>query len=321
MPKEFNGDVELLTGTAHPILSYKIGEILGKTVHQAVKERFADGEPHIQIPVNVRNKDVYIIQPTCPPNVAQNKVDLTLIINAAKLASAREITAVTPYFGYARQDRKARPRTPISAKVAAQDIERAGASRIITVDIHNEAVQGFVNIPWDFLYASYGLIPAIEQLALRDIVIASPDIGGFKGAFAYAKRLKATGVAAVFKERDLSLANKSEALDMIGDVKDKDVIIRDDMIDTGGTLVNAARLIKERGARSVRAAITHGLFSGPALEKISDSPIEQLFVTNSIPLRTEVIKHPKIEEVDIAPLLALAIRYTHTGESISEKLL
>lgn len=241
------------------------------------------------------------------------------MIDAAKRSSASEITAVIPYFGYSRQDRKDRSRVPISAAVVAREIEAAGADRIVTLDLHSETEEGFVSIPWDNLHTSIAMIPVLKDHFSNDnLVVASPDKGGMSRATAYAKRLQAQGVAMVFKQRDVDVANKSEALGMMGDVEGKDVLIVDDLIDTAGTIANATRLLKKHYAKSVAIAATHGLFSDLALSNISDSPIDCVFVTDSAQLRDEVLKNPKIKVISIAPLLAEAIKRIYVGVSLSE---
>lgn len=314
-----NGFV-LLTGTANLKLAQNIGKILGKNVDETMST-FADGEKRIFIPENLRRREVFIIQPTCPP-VDANIMELLLIIDAAKRASASEITAVIPYFGYSRQDRKDRPRVPISAALVAGLIEYAGADRILTIDIHSEQEPGFVNIPWDNLYASFSLLPKLkEHFNSGNLVVASPDKGGVLKATFYAELLDTEGIAIVFKERDITKKNESKALDLIGDVKGKNVLIVDDMIDTGGTLFEAARLLKERGANSICAAATHGLFSELAAKKIEDSVIEKIFITDSVPIKAEILNSPKIVIISVANLLAEAIKCIYNGDSISEKLI
>lgn len=314
-----NGFV-LLTGTANLKLAKDVASILGKTVHQTVST-FADGEKRIVIPENLRKRDVFIIQPTCPP-VDSNLMELLLMIDAAKRASASEITAVIPYFGYSRQDRKERSRVPISAALVAGLIEHAGADRIVTLDIHSEQEPGFVNIPWDNLYSSYSLLPVLKEYYLgKNLVLASPDKGGVLKATFYADLLNAEGLAIVFKERDVAKKNESQALDLIGNVKNKDVLLVDDMIDTAGTIYEAAKLIKERGAKSISAAATHGLFSDPAPKKIADAPLDKIIITDSVPLRAEILKDPRIKIVSVAKLLAEAINCFYNGDSISEKLI
>lgn len=309
-------EFEILTGTANIPLARAIGRILKKEI-QETAGTFGDGETRIVLQGNMRRRDTFIVQPTSP-NVNINLMQLLLMIDAARRSSAGEITAVMPYFGYARQDRKDQPRVPISAARVARMIQNAGADRIVTLDIHSEQEAGVVDIPWDNLYASSELIPIIKEKGLTNLVVASPDKGGTARATAYAKRLGASGVAMVYKERDTEVANHSEALDMIGRVEDSDVLIVDDIIDTAGTIVNAAKLLMSRGARSVSVAATHGLFSNPALERISDSFISQIFVTDSVYLKPEVLSNPKIQVISVAPLLSEVIKRLYVGESLSE---
>lgn len=313
-----NGFV-LLTGSANFKLAKDIASHLKKQVHETVSE-FADGEKRIIIPENLRRRDVFIIQPTCPP-VNNNIMELFLIIDAAKRSSASEITAVIPYFGYSRQDRKDRPRVPISASLVAGLIEYAGADRIVTIDIHSEQEPGFIKIPWDNLYGSYSFLPELRRKFKSNLVVASPDKGGVPKATFYATLLNAEGFAVVFKQRDIAKENISQALDMIGDVLDKDVLIVDDMIDTAGTICEAADLIKKKGAKTISVAATHGIFSDPALERISKSAIEQIYITDTIPLKKTVSQNPKIKVVSVAPLLAEAIKCIYNGDSMSEKLI
>jgi len=313
-----NGFV-LLTGTANLKLAKDVAKILGKDADETVST-FADGEKRIVIPENLRKRDVFIIQPTCPP-VDSNIMELLLIIDAAKRSSASEITAIIPYFGYSRQDRKDRPRVPISASLVAGLIEYAGADRIVTVDIHSEQEPGFVKIPWDVLYGSYSFLSELKKHFGKNLVVASPDKGGVPKATFFADLLDADGVAIVFKERDVHQKNESEAFEMIGDVRDKDVLIVDDMIDTAGTVCEAAKLIKDRGAKSISVAATHGLFSDPAPERIKKSPLDMIFVTDTVPVRKEMLVNPKVKVVSIAKLLAEAINCIYNGDSISGKLI
>lgn len=312
-------DFVLLTGNSNPQLAGQVAKILNTTVYNPI-QKFADGESRVQIPINIRRGSVVIIQSTCPPDVDRNIIELLLMIDAAKRASADEVIVIIPYFGYARQDRKDRPRVPISSSVIAQAIEFTGADKICTLDIHSEQLQGFVKAPWDNLYGSYSLIPRIEKENFNDLVVASPDKGGVPTATAYARRLSATGVAIVYKDRDVH-TNHSEALDIIGDVEGKEVLLVDDMVTTAGTLCNAAKLIKEKGAKTIWAAVTHGVFSDGAIQKIIDSPIEKVLITDTIPQLEEVLECPKVEIVSIADLLAEAILRIETGQSLSEKLI
>ncbi len=310
----------LLTGTSNPQLAEDIGKILGVAVHKPVS-KFADGETRVQIPVNIRRGSVVIIQPTCPPDVDGAIIELLIMIDAAKRSSADEVIVMIPYYGYARQDRKDRPRVPVTSSMLAGMIQYAGADKIATVDIHSDQQQGFVKVPWDNLYGSYCMIPRLEKENFKNLVVASPDKGGVPIATAFAKRLGADGVAIVYKERDVHTVNQSEALDLIGDVKGKNVLLVDDMIDTGGTLVNAANLLKSRGAKTIWASATHGIFSKDALKKIEDSPIDKVLITDTVPQKDEVKNNPKYEIVTVADMLAEAIRRIETGESISEKLI
>lgn len=314
-PKDFI----LLTGRANPKIAKTIAGILKVDLYEPVGI-FSDGEIRVKIPTNLRRRHVFIIQPTCFP-VNDHLMEMIFMIDAAKRSSAAEITVVIPYFGYARQDRKEMPHVPISSSVVAGMIAHIGADRIVTVDIHSEQQQGFIRVPWDNLYGSYSLIPIIKKKNLKDIVIASPDKGGMTRATGYARLLGASDIALVYKERDVAVNNQSEAMAMIGDVKGKNVLIVDDMVDTAGTLVHAANYIKESGAKSVRAAITHGLLSGPALERIGSSALAEVIITDTIPAREDVLKNPKITVVSVAPLLAEAIRRIETGESISRDLI
>ncbi|TSC66764.1 MAG: Uncharacterized protein CEO21_37 [Microgenomates group bacterium Gr01-1014_80] len=315
-----NDDFVLITGTANLMLAKAVGKNLKKEVLETAK-RFADGEIRIKIPKTVRGKRVFILQPTCPP-VNNNLMELLFMIDAARRASATEITAVIPYFGYSRQDRKEQPRVPISVALVADLIEHSGASRVVTVDIHSEQQQGFIKIPWDNLYASYSLVPVLKRTFTpikSGLVIASPDKNGVPRATAYARLLNAESVAIVYKERDIKTENVSQALELIGDVKGKEVLLVDDMIDTAGTLVGAVELLQKKGAKSISAAVTHGLFSPPALQRINDSLLKEVYVTDTINIDGQKLAG-KIKVVSVAKLLAEAIKCIYTGESISKKL-
>ena len=313
-----NGFV-ILTGTANIKLAQDVAKILGKEADETVTA-FSDGEKRIVIPENLRRRNVFIIQPTCPP-VDESIMELLLIIDAAKRSSASEISAIIPYFGYSRQDRKDKARVPISAALVASLIEYAGTDRILTVDIHSEQEPGFVKIPWDNLYASYSLFPVLKENFNKNLVIASPDKGGVLKASFYAEYLNAEGIAIVFKERDVQKTNESKALDMIGDVVGKDVLLVDDMIDTAGTICEAVTILKERGAKSVSATATHGIFSGPAPERIAKSALDKVFITDTVPIRKEMLESNKLIVVSVAHLLAEAIKCIYDGDSISEKLI
>lgn len=313
-----NGFV-LLTGTANLKLAQDVAKVLGKNADETVTT-FADGEKRIIIPENLRKRDVFIIQPTCFP-VNDNIMELFLIIDAAKRSSASEVSAIIPYFGYSRQDRKDRPRVPISASIIAKLIEYAGADRILTIDIHSEQAPGFVEIPWDNLYGSYSLLEELKKSFRSNLIVASPDKGGVPKATFYADLLQAEGIAIVYKERDPQKANESRTLGLIGEVEGKDVLIVDDMIDTGGTLYEAAKILKQRGAKSISAAATHGLFSDPAPKRIAESGLDKIFITDTVPVRKEMRNNPKIIIVSVAKLLAEAITCIYQGDSMSEKLI
>lgn len=308
----------LITGSAHPALAEEVGILLGLPVHQAVT-RFADNEARVQIPVNVRGRDLFILQSTCPPNVDSHYMELFAMIDAARRASAVDISVVIPYMGYSRQERKDRPRTPINISWIARTIEMLGASRIVTVDLHSEASEGDTLLPWDNLYASYSFIPVLKERSdLNNLVVVSPDKGGVLRAMKYSELLGlGAGIAIIDKRRDPDKPNISEAFTMIGEVEGRDTLLVDDMLDTGGTIINAASSLKERGARSIMVAITHGLFSADAIDRIRNSAIDTLFIADTIPLREKI---PQIEVVSVALLLTEAIECIHTGESISEKL-
>ncbi len=309
----------LMSGTSVPELAGKISKLLKHEFYEPVSV-FANGEIMVKIPVSVRNKHVIIIQSTSPP-VNDHLMELLLMIDAARRASAGEITALIPHFAYSRQDRKDNPRVPISSALISDLIEHTGADRIITLDIHSDQQQGFTKCPWDNLYASYSLIPIIKKLKLKHLVVASPDKGGVARANAYAIRLEADNIAIVYKERDTQVKNSSQALDMIGDVKGKDVVIVDDILDTAGTMVNAATLFKKRGAGRIVVVATHGIFSGEALERLKNDAIERVIITDTVTPTKEVLAHPKIHLCSVAPLLSEVIKRTHTGGSLEMELI
>jgi ribose-phosphate pyrophosphokinase len=275
---------------------------------------FSDGEVFVEIGENVRGVNCFVVQPTCSP-ANSNLMELLIMIDALKRASAGSIVAVIPYFGYARQDRKVRPRTPISAKLVADLLTTAGADRILTVDLHAGQIQGFFDIPVDHLYAMPVVLDHLRAgHGGRDIVIVSPDAGGVERARAYSKRMDAT-LAIIDKRREK--ANVSEVMNIIGEVKGKDAILVDDIIDTAGTLTHAARALADAGARTVSACCTHGVLSGPAIERIEKSPLTELIVTDTIPLRPEAKACAKIRQVSVARILGEAIKRIHHGDSIS----
>lgn len=303
----------LIAGTSNSDLAEKIAQYLGIRLTPAKVKRFSDGEVMVEIDENVRSKDVFVIQSTCPP-VNDNLMELLIIIDALKRASARTIAAVIPYYGYARQDRKVAPRAPISAKLVADLITVAGAHRVLTVDLHAGQIQGFFNIPVDNLYASPTLLEHLRNLREENLVIVSPDAGGVERARAYAKRLNAT-LAIIDKRRDKP--NQSEVMHIIGNVEDKVAILVDDMIDTAGTLCNSAEALKQSGAKKIYACATHAVFSGPAIDRIVNSPIDTVIVTDTIPLSEKAKKSGKITVVSISGLIGEAIRRITSGGSLS----
>lgn len=309
----------LLTGNSNPALSAKIAKYLQKNLYNPISI-FSDGEVRVKVPENVRRRHVFIIQPTCPP-VNNSIMELIFMIDAAQRSSASEITAIIPYYGYSRQDRKEMPRVPISSSVIANILENAGVNRIVTLDIHSEQQQGFIKAPWDNLYGSYALIPELKKRKLKNVVIAAPDKGGMTRATGYARLLGADDIALVYKERDIAVNNESDASAMIGNVEGRDVLMVDDMIDTGGTVVHAAKYLKKHGARKVIICATHGLFSGAAPEKFMDPAVDEVVITDSVPLRPEMQKNKKVSVVSVAPLLSEAIKRIETGESISRDLI
>jgi ribose-phosphate pyrophosphokinase len=308
-----NNNPRIFTGTANPELAQKICGHLGTTLGQALVTAFSDGEIRVEIGDNVRGRDVFLIQPTCPP-ANHNLMELLIMIDAVKRASARRITAVIPYFGYARQDRKVAPRVPITAKLVADLLTTAGAHRILTMDLHVGQIQGFFDIPVDNLYASPVMIPYISKNLIHDLAIVSPDAGGVPRARAYAKRLGAT-LGLIDKRRDAP--GKAQAMNLIGEVMGKEVVILDDIIDTGGTLSEAAQVIIQNGARQLHACCTHAVLSGPAVERITNSELSRLVVTDTIPLSEAAQNCPKIVQLSVSHLFARAILGIHQEDSIS----
>ncbi len=294
-------------------MAQKICSYLKVPLGGAKVKRFSDGEVQIEIQENVRLKDVFVVQSTCPP-VNDNLVELLLMIDAFKRSSARRITAVVPYYGYARQDKKVAPRVPISAKLVADLLTVAGANRMITMDLHTGQIQGFFSIPVDNLFAAAVTVEYLRNHFDHDAVIISPDVGGAERARAIAKRLSA-GLAIVDKRRDAP--NLAKAMAVIGDVKDKIAIILDDMVDTAGTLTEAAAALKNHGAREVHACCTHAVLSGPAVDRIRSSIIKSLIVTDTIPQKEHTRSCDKIKVLSIAELVGEAIVRSHTGESVT----
>ena len=295
------------------LLASKISDHFGIPVGKVNFSRYSDGEFQPSFEESVRGARIFIIGSTQP--TSDNLMEMLLMLDAAKRASARHITAVMPYFGWARQDRKDKPRVPIGAKLIAKLLETAGATRIITMDLHADQIQGFFEKPVDHLFASTIFLPHIESLKLSNLTIASPDMGGSKRAYAYSKYLTSE-VVICYKQREK--ANKVSHMELIGNVKDKNVILVDDMVDTAGTLTKAATLMKERGAISVRAVCTHALLSGEAYDKIEKSELEELIVTDSIPPR---ISHNKVKVLSCAPLFAQVMHNLHFNKSISSKFI
>ncbi|MCF7874698.1 MAG: ribose-phosphate pyrophosphokinase [Candidatus Omnitrophica bacterium] len=302
----------VFSGSSNRSLSEKICRKLDTELAKAKISRFSDGEVRIQLEENVRGKDVFLIQSTCPP-VNENLMELLVMLDAARRASAQRITAVIPYFGYARQDRKDRPRVPITAKLAANILASSGANRVLTLDLHAGQIQGFFDIPLDHLYAINGFFEYFKQNKIEDLVIVSPDVGGIKMARAYAKRFGAD-LAIVDKRR--KSPESTEVMHILGDVKDKNVLLVDDIIATGSSLVNGAAALKKEGAKNIFAAISHGILSNHAVDKIKDSRIDSLVITDSIPLPEEK-KQEKIKVVSLDSLFADAIKRIHFEKSIS----
>jgi len=305
--------IKLLTGNANRNLAEEVAGYLGFPVTDTIITTFSDGEIMVQVNENIRGSDVFVIQSTCTP-VNDNIMELLLIVDALKRASAGRITAVIPYYGYARQDRKVQPRVPISSKLVADLITVAGTNRILTVDLHAAQIQGFFNIPVDHLYASPVLLDYIRKCNFKDLVIVSPDAGGVERARAFAKRLDVS-LAIMDKRREK--ANVSEVMNVIGDVKGRDTILLDDMIDTAGTITQAASALKEKGAKRVCATCTHAVLSGPAIDRLNSSAIEEMIVTNTIPLDSKKERCKKLTVLSIAPLLGEAIKRIHDESSIS----
>ena len=299
--------------TQSTVLGKAIADHFGIEVGKVNFSRYSDGEFQPSFEESVRGARIFIIGSTHPSS--ENLMEMLLMLDAAKRASARHITAVMPYFGWARQDRKDKPRVPIGAKLIAKLLESAGATRIITMDLHADQIQGFFEKPVDHLFASTIFLPYIDSLKLSDLTIASPDMGGSKRAYAYSKFLS-SDVVICYKQREK--ANVISHMELIGNVEGKNVILVDDMVDTAGTLTKAADLMKERGALSVRAICTHALLSGDAYEKIEQSQLEELIVTDSIPPK---VSHPKVKVLTCAPLFAEVMRNVHYNESISSKFI
>jgi len=307
-------DFKVFSGTANPSLTAEICEALDCPMGNAMIRRFADGETHLQIQENVRGADVFVVQPTCTP-VDHHLMQLLLMIDAFKRASAERITPVLPYYGYARQDRKDRPRMPISAKLVASLIERAGASRVLALDLHAAQIQGFFDIPVDHLFSAPVMVEYFSsQFGEGELIVVSPDAGGVERARSFAKYLNAP-LAIIDKRR--TDANVAEVMNIIGDVRGRHCLMVDDLVDTAGTLVKGAEALLAQGAKSVRACATHAVLSGPAVERISGSVLQEVVLSNSIPLTEAAANCSKIRTLSVSSLLARAIQSIHEGGSVS----
>ncbi len=307
------GELKVFSGSAHPTLAREIADCLGIPMGEARLRRFPDTEVSFQIDENIRGTDVFIVQPTCAP-VDQHLVELLIMIDAFRRSSAARITAVVPYYGYARQDRKDKPRVPISAKLVANVLSAAGTHRVLTMDLHKAQIQGFFDIPVDHLFAAPVIIDHLSRLDYPALTLVSPDAGGAERARAYAKRLDAE-LAVIDKRRTDD--GTAEVMNVIGDVSGRTCIIQDDIIDTAGTIVKAAHALVENGAERVIACAVHGVLSGPAIERIERSPVEKLVVTNTIPLNGERAASKKVVVLSVARLLAQAIKSIHEETSVS----
>jgi ribose-phosphate pyrophosphokinase len=308
------GELKIFGGRAHPALVTEICEYLNLEAGKVSAYNFSDGETFCQIDENVRGSDVFIVQPTCEP-VNQNLMELLIMLDSFKRSSASRVTAVLPYYGYARQDKKDRPRVPITAKLVADLISRAGADRVLTMDLHADQIQGFFDVPVDHLFAAPVLLEAVRELNIPDLVVVSPDAGGVERARAIAKRLEA-GLAIIDKRR--TAPNTAEVMHLIGDVEGCNALVVDDIIDTAGTLTKSVEALKSKGAQRVLAAGVHGILSGPALQRIADSPMEMVLITNTTPVDEKLARLPdKLRTHSVAPLLGEAIRRIHENSSVS----
>ncbi len=317
---KINKGLDIFTGTANPEFATEVSEILGIKISKADVGYFSDGELKVEIEENVRGHDTFIIQSTCSPT-NKNVMEIMLIADALKRSSASRITAVVPYYGYARQDRRVRSaRVPISAKVVADMFASVGIDRVLTIDLHSETIQGFFDMPADNVYATKFMVKDIKDNNDRnEVVVVSPDVGGVVRSRALAKLLDDTDLAIIDKRR--AVANESEVMNIIGEVEGKVCIVPDDIIDTAGTLCNAAKALKDKGANAVKAYITHPVLSGPAIERLNKSEIDELIVTNSIPLNKDAKKCSKIRVISIANIIAECITRLSNEESLSEMFL
>ncbi len=310
------GKIKIFSGNAHPALAEEICSHLSIELGKAVTDRFSDGEFNFSIGENVRGHDVFIVQPTCPPSDS-HLMELLIMIDAFIRASAERVTAVIPYFGYARSDKKDRPRVPISAKLVSNLITKAGAQRVLTIDLHASQIQGFFDIPVDHLYAAPVVVQYFKDNPIENLIVVSPDTGGAERARAYAKRLDA-GLALCDKRRER--ANIADVMNIVGDVKGKNCLIIDDMCDTGGTICKVAEALHKAGANKISACFTHGVLSGNAVENIENSHLKKVIVTNTIPTGAaaqRLVDNGQIEVLSVAALLASAIRSIHDETSVS----
>jgi ribose-phosphate pyrophosphokinase len=307
------GELKIFGGRAHPALVQEICDYLNLTAGKVESFNFSDGETFCQVEENVRGSDVFVVQPTSAP-VNENLMELLILLDSFKRSSASRVTAVLPYYGYARQDKKDKPRVPITAKLVADLISRAGADRVLTMDLHADQIQGFFDVPVDHLFAAPVILEAVRHLDVPDLVIVSPDAGGVERARAIAKRL-GLGLAILDKRR--TAPNEAEVMHVIGEVDGCNCLIVDDIIDTAGTLTKAVEALKKEGAGRVLAAGVHGVLSGPAIQRLAASSLETIFVTNTTPVDEKLARLPKLKPLSVAPLLGEAIRRIHENSSVS----
>ncbi len=307
------GELKIFGGRAHPALVAEICDYLNLEAGKVSAYNFSDGETFCQIDENVRGSDVFVVQPTSSP-VNENLMELLIMLDSFKRSSASRVTAVLPYYGYARQDKKDKPRVPITAKLVADLISRAGADRVLTLDLHADQIQGFFDVPVDHLFAAPVLLDAMREMKVPDLVVVSPDAGGVERARAIAKRLGA-GLAIIDKRR--TAPNTAEIMHLIGDVEGCNALVVDDIIDTAGTLTKSVDALKDKGAKRVLAAGVHGILSGPAIQRITDSCLETVLITNTTPVEDKLARLPKLRSLSVAPLLGEAIRRIHENSSVS----
>jgi ribose-phosphate pyrophosphokinase len=307
------GELKIFGGRAHPALVAEICEYLNLESGKVSAFNFSDGETFVQIEENVRGSDVFVVQPTSNP-VNDNLMELLILLDSLKRSSASRVTAVIPYYGYARQDKKDKPRVPITAKLVADLISRAGADRVLTMDLHADQIQGFFDVPVDHLFAAPVILDAVRELHIPNLVVVSPDAGGVERARAIAKRLGAE-LAIIDKRR--TAPNTAEVMHLIGDVEGCNALVVDDIIDTAGTLTKTVEALKAKGAGRVLAAGVHGILSGPALQRLADSPLEAVLITNTTPVDAKLARLPKLHPLSVAPLLGEAIRRIHENSSVS----